>query len=123
MTAFIASPLSRAFTPVARPSINSRAGKKRCASRRMQPRAALLDPSGLVLAEDIYGEIARGGFGIILSGIGGAFIAAIIIRSNYDEVRTCNYTTLHYIRETNLSTQIEKNFQARNDKLDISDDI
>lgn len=54
----------------------------------MQARAALLGPStaGLFLAEEIYGEIARGGFGIILSGIGGAFIAALLIRSNYDEV-------------------------------------
>jgi hypothetical protein len=59
---------------------------------RRRPRASLdlVAPAvapALLVAENLYGQIALGGIGIIGSGLVGAFCVALIARSNYDAVR------------------------------------
>ncbi len=66
------------------------APRKRVAVRRRRvgPRSMLqISEASILLAEDIYVRIAKGGVGIIMSGILGAVVVSFLIRKNYDVVR------------------------------------
>lgn len=95
MLAFAAAtPLLAARAPVLHPSA-SRAPSRAVHRRRPSPRATLLPPppaalDGLLLlsASELYAQIARGGVGIIMSGVVGAVVVGFLMKRNYDYVRT-----------------------------------
>lgn len=57
-------------------------------SRRVRnvPQASMA--STLLVADDIYGQIFLGGLTIIMAGIVGTVIVGLLIRRNYEEVRS-----------------------------------
>lgn len=64
--------------------------KRRLRACHLPPRALLVTSpyeSSLLLADDIYLQIAIGGVGIILSGVLGTVIVGLLARSRYDTVR------------------------------------
>jgi hypothetical protein len=62
--------------------------RRRSVIARNTPRASLdaIAPA-ILIADDIYGEIARGGVGIVLSGVVGAFCVGLMMKGNMAEVR------------------------------------
>jgi len=59
----------------------------RRAPTMVAPGGALPAAAGLLLADDIYGQIALGGFAIIASGVVGALVTGWLVNRNYDVVR------------------------------------
>jgi ABC-type xylose transport system permease subunit len=85
-----------ATSPAVLSSVHARAPLRAAVLSRRQQRATAVRPvtraaldalaPAVLLAEDIYGELARGGFGIIASGVVGAMIVGYIMQGSMDEV-------------------------------------
>jgi hypothetical protein len=56
--------------------------------------------ASILLADDIYGQIAVGGFGIVAASIFGVIVVGYLVRNNMEAVRCEN--------KTNPSTQLHK---------------
>jgi len=86
-----AAAVRRSPPHVPRPA--SRAGggvagaSSRCRPTMLAGGGALPAAAALLLADDIYGEIALGGFAIIASGVVGALVTGWLVNRNYDVVR------------------------------------
>lgn len=100
MLAFASAvPLSAARAPPLR--LASRPPHTRLARRRQRaPCATLPAPppvalDGLLLSvNELYAQIAKGGIGIIMSGVVGAIITGALIKRNYDFVRSARTPSL-----------------------------